>query len=126
MTAYDRGLVSALAVDALAVALAIPLLMRKVPRNRLYGFRTRSTLADDRVWYEANAYFAVRLVVLSVFSALVLWGVWATRAVSPQAFLDVSTACLVAPSLLSVLATALFLRSLPRGGSGPGKGVLNR
>jgi hypothetical protein len=45
------------------VLISIPLILRKVPRNVVYGFRTRATLGDDLVWYEANAYFGRRLVV---------------------------------------------------------------
>ncbi|HEV7486217.1 MAG TPA: SdpI family protein [Thermoanaerobaculia bacterium] len=33
---------------------AIPLAIGVIPRNRLYGFRTRRTLADDAVWYRVN------------------------------------------------------------------------
>jgi hypothetical protein len=33
---------------------AIPLAIGVIPRNRLYGFRTKRTLADDPVWYRVN------------------------------------------------------------------------
>ena len=42
------------AVGLLFVGLGVPLARGRVPRNDLYGCRTRATLADDRVWYEAN------------------------------------------------------------------------
>jgi uncharacterized membrane protein len=42
-------------VGGLFIALAIPLILRKVPPNSLYGLRIPETLEDDRVWFEANA-----------------------------------------------------------------------
>lgn len=44
-----------LAVGLLFCALAIPLMLRRVPPNGLYGLRVPATFADERVWYEANA-----------------------------------------------------------------------
>jgi uncharacterized membrane protein len=34
--------------------ISIPLIMRKVPPNSFYGCRTRKTLSDPKIWYEAN------------------------------------------------------------------------
>jgi uncharacterized membrane protein len=39
----------------LLAALAVPLIRRRVPPNAFYGLRIPETLADDEVWYEANA-----------------------------------------------------------------------
>ena len=36
------------------IAISIPLIMRKVPPNSFYGCRTRKTLSDPKIWYEAN------------------------------------------------------------------------
>jgi hypothetical protein len=43
-----------LAVCALLVALGLPPLRRRVRPNKLYGVRSRETLADEVIWYEAN------------------------------------------------------------------------
>lgn len=40
----------------LFVALALPLIQRRIPPNMWYGFRTAKTLSHPDVWYEANAY----------------------------------------------------------------------
>lgn len=53
-------------VDLLLVALAIPLLRRRVRPNGLYGLRVPATFADDWVWYEANARFARDLLILGL------------------------------------------------------------
>ena len=38
------------------VILAVPMILGKVPPNGIYGFRTKKTMADPKVWYPANAY----------------------------------------------------------------------
>jgi uncharacterized membrane protein len=43
-----------LLVPLLVIAISVPLILGKVPRNRWYGFRTPKTLSSDAVWYEAN------------------------------------------------------------------------
>jgi len=37
------------------IVLSVPLILKKVKRNRFYGFRVPKTLASDEVWYPANA-----------------------------------------------------------------------
>lgn len=46
--------------------LGIPLMLRKVPPNFWYGFRTPRTLANPDIWYEANAAAGARLCVAGV------------------------------------------------------------
>ena len=45
-----------LASGGVLIGLSIPLIQRKVPPNRWYGFRVRRTLENPDVWYPANAY----------------------------------------------------------------------
>jgi parallel beta-helix repeat protein len=40
----------------LLVVLSIPMVLRRVPPNRWYGFRVQATLEDEDIWYSANAY----------------------------------------------------------------------
>jgi SdpI/YfhL protein family len=57
MTAFRTFLLTMQVASAFVlVGLSIPLILRKVPPNRAYGFRVPRTLADPAVWYEANAY----------------------------------------------------------------------
>lgn len=43
-------------VGLLTAVIAVPLVLRKVKPNPFYGFRTRKTLTNEAVWYEANVY----------------------------------------------------------------------
>jgi hypothetical protein len=58
-------------IGLLTAAFAIPLVLRKVPRNRYYGIRLPKAFESDRYWYEINAYggkiFLVYGLLLTVF-----------------------------------------------------------
>lgn len=43
------------AMGPVLLVLTIPLMMRWVPRNRVFGFRIPATLRHESVWYDANA-----------------------------------------------------------------------
>lgn len=36
------------------IALSVPLILRKIPPNSWYGFRTHQTLSNDNIWYSVN------------------------------------------------------------------------
>ncbi len=55
----------------LLCALAVPLMLRKVKPNVLYGLRCPATFADEWVWYEANARSGRELFALG-FCELIL------------------------------------------------------
>lgn len=40
----------------LLIAISIPLIQRRVKPNSWYGFRTPTTLSNEAIWYDANAY----------------------------------------------------------------------
>jgi uncharacterized membrane protein len=113
---FFKGLVTVLVCDALFVILAIPLILRKVPRNVVYGFRTCTTLGDDFVWYEANAYFGRGLVVSSLISVAVVLMLYGMNGVSQRFFFVSTIAALVVPPLAAALLTLRFVRSLTPGG----------
>ena len=52
------------------IVLSVPLVMRWVPRNPIYGFRVPATCRKKSVWYDANALCGRHLIALGV--ALVL------------------------------------------------------
>ena len=52
------------------VALGIPLWLRRVKPNHLYGFRIRATLQDEAIWYEVNALSGKQLVFMGAVCLL--------------------------------------------------------
>jgi|SRR6185437_6976551 len=63
------------AVSALLMFVSLPLILKKVPKNMFYGFRTRKTMSGtDEYWYQANqsAGFAMFLAGVVSFLASLL------------------------------------------------------
>jgi uncharacterized membrane protein len=62
------------AIPALILfVVAVPLAIGVIPRNRLYGFRTRRTLADDAVWYAVNRFAGFGIMIASaIYGAVAL------------------------------------------------------
>ena len=46
--------------------LAVPLICRKIPPNRWYGFRVRRTMENEAVWYAVNEFSARRLLWVGI------------------------------------------------------------
>ena len=112
MTVYEKGFVTILVVDALFVLVSIPLARRKVSPNPWYGYRTRATLGDEKVWYEANAYFASRFIVGCLVSAAAAFVVSRPGYFSPETFLPVSVVLLGAPVAVAGVMTSRFVARL--------------
>lgn len=101
------------ASGVLLVAAGIPLWLRRVPRNALYGVRFASTLSNDRIWYEINARCGRDLVgigvgYLALLTGAVLFGrswIMPLRLLGPTVVLIV--ALIVDTIVLSRAATRL-------------------
>lgn len=115
MTVFDKGLITILAVDALFIALSVPLARRKVRPNLVYGYRTRATLNDEALWYEANAYFGSRFLGASLASAAAAFLLATSSLLSAQTFLPVSVALLGAPVAIAGILTTRFVAGLTKG-----------
>jgi uncharacterized membrane protein len=62
--------------------LSIPLIQKRIPPNRYYGFRTAKTLSDPTIWYEVNRisgndlFVAGMLITISSLTMLVFAQHW--------------------------------------------------
>lgn len=66
---------------AALIALGIPLLNERVPPNVVYGFRTKKTLSDEKIWYAVNRaagkdMIAAGSVVIMSSLLVLLFGEW--------------------------------------------------
>ena len=61
-----------LIICALVAIAAIPLTLRLVPRNPVYGLPTERTLANDETWFKVNAFAGKALLVASGVAALLI------------------------------------------------------
>ncbi len=109
MQVFEKSLFTVLACDALFVLVSIPLVLRKVRPNPVYGYRTRATLTDEALWYEANAYFGRRFIAASLVSALAAWILSESAALSPEAVVPVSVALMGAPVAVAGILTTRFV-----------------
>ena len=57
---------SQIAVACVLIAVSLPLVWRKIPRNHLYGIRIRKAFQSDELWYDINAYGGRQLVLWSI------------------------------------------------------------
>ncbi len=117
-----KGLITVLGCDAVLAILAIPLALGKVPRNVVYGFRTRTTLSSDRVWFETNAYFGRGLLAASLVSALLIAALYGLGNGLGKAFLPASVGALVGPLLAATVAAFRHSRRIAGEDSGSGRG----
>lgn len=58
------------AIGPVLILLSLPLMLRWVPQNRVYGFRIAATLRNKSVWYDANALSARHLFLLGLLLVL--------------------------------------------------------
>jgi uncharacterized membrane protein len=54
------------------VAIGLPLYFKKVPPNRLYGFRTPTTLSSKEIWYPANQRLGRNFAFLGLIDFVVM------------------------------------------------------
>jgi len=114
MDIHAKTLVTVLSLDLLFLLLAVPLVLRKVPRNGIYGYRTPATLGSDEIWYPANASFGLGLIGASVCSALAAVCLFLFRPVAPENLTEAGVVIVVLPTLCAVLATQGHIRRLTR------------
>jgi uncharacterized membrane protein len=112
VSVYEKGLVTILACNVFFALVALPLALRKIPRNRFYGYRTRATLSDDFVWYEANAYFGRSSLVAAGVATVAAFVISRSGAFDPGTYLTVSLVVLIAPALVAAIATTRYVRTL--------------
>jgi SdpI/YhfL family protein len=95
------------ASDVIFAIISLPLILRLVPPNGIYGFRTGRTQSSHAVWYAANAFHGWALLGAAVLGAALLfvlpdtskrWQLWAAFVI------PVSSAIAVSLAYLSVLS----------------------
>lgn len=114
MTIYEKGLVTILVVDAVSILISIPLVLRRIGPNVVYGYRTRATLSDPALWYEANALLGRRLIAACLVSALAAFLLARPGLLSPDTFLPVSVVLLGAPVAVAGVMTSRFVARVTR------------
>jgi uncharacterized membrane protein len=87
------------AIGLLLIVAALPLILRRIKPNGLYGLRVPATLADQRVWYEANARSGLDLLVVGVVQVVVALLLPLVAGVSVVAYATTNAAVLLGGAL---------------------------
>ncbi len=109
---YFKSLVTVLAVAGVLALVAVPLALRKVPPNRIYGFRTPATLQNEKIWYRANALFGRDMIIASACSVAAILILYFFLRPEPDSFLMISLLILAAPSMIAALLTGIRIQKM--------------
>lgn len=93
----------------LFLALGLPLAMRRVPPNAVYGLRTRRARDDSRAWYEVNRATGIDLAMVGVAFAIAAVVLPVALAGLPEATVSLAHAGLITVALSGTLVHELVL-----------------
>jgi hypothetical protein len=102
--------ISLLIACVIVAAVAVPLMLRLVPQNPLYGIRTERTLTQASAWFDVNAFGGRALLIAAGVAALLIMVYQGTWLRSGWAQVVVFAVAILA----AVAATLVYDRKLPR------------
>ena len=104
-----------IACGIVLVLISIPLVKKKVPMNRLYGFRISKAFASQDNWYKINRYGGRQLIQWSVLLLIIgiMYFIFPVNASRHQAFNTVlGVAPIVICTAIPILKTLLYAREM--------------
>jgi uncharacterized membrane protein len=87
---------------AVGGAMGIPLILRIVPPNDYFGFRTTSTLSNRALWYRVNYFGGWSLLIAAIASAALIF-------VAPNDVPDLGVWFVLVPLIIAVGVSMLYL-----------------
>lgn len=101
--------ISLLVACVIVAAAAVPLMLRLIPPNPMYGLRTERTVTQSAAWFDVNAYAGRALLVAVAVAALLIMFYQGTWLRSGWAQLAVFTLAIAG----AIVATLVYERKLP-------------
>jgi uncharacterized membrane protein len=98
-------------IGLLTTAFSVPLVLRKVPMNRVYGIRVPKAFKSDNHWYDINAYGGKLFLVFGLF--LTIFGIAAEDLAPPPT--SIWTAVFIVGPLLLIFPILVLINSYARG-----------
>ena len=95
------AIISYILVGLVFIIIAIPLVQNKIKPNNFYGFRTRKTLSDPKIWYPANAYAARWLIAMGVICVLSAVGFVLVPFIVLESYLGITIGLIIGGFILS-------------------------
>jgi uncharacterized membrane protein len=88
------------------VAIGIPMVMKLIPPNSIYGYRTPRTLNDETVWYTVNANTGLAFIICGVICAVTVLAI-SRSDLNPSLQSMVGTAIIVFGAIIPIAVGAL-------------------
>ena len=101
--------ISLLVACVIVAAAAVPLMLRLIPPNPMYGLRTERTVTQSAAWFDVNAYVGRALLVAMAVAALLIMLYQGTWLRSGWAQLAVFVLAIAG----AIVATLVYERKLP-------------
>lgn len=96
----------------LLAGLSVPLILRKIPPNGLYGFRVPATLKDSNLWYRVNEYAGRRFLVVGLGTAVSASILYYTTNPDVDNFALSCLGVFLALFLWGMITSVLYLRTI--------------
>ena len=103
--------ISLLVPCAIIAVASIPLMLKVVPPNNIYGFRTQQTLANRELWFRANRFAGCALFIAAGVSG----AIFAARPEYASGRSLVGLAVLLVPLVAAVVASFAYVRQIGGG-----------
>ncbi len=102
-----------IAAGILEIIIGTPLLFEKIKQNYFYGLRTKKTLNNEKVWYNANKFFGREAIFDGVLLTIVSFFVFIYRYDFGVNFVTIiGIMFLIVPLFISIARSYYFLRNL--------------
>jgi len=92
--------------------LAIPLILRRIPPNPLYGFRVQQTLENKELWYKMNVYSGKRLLAVGLVTVITAVGLYYWPGLSLDEYALGCMGVSIGVLLLGLIQSYLYMKSL--------------
>jgi len=101
------------------IIIAIPMVFQKIKPNYFYGFRTKKTLSDEKIWYPANKYSGKTLIYAGVVMTIVSFVLYLLTTIPQYANIFNKTIIIIltiiilsVPLIVSIIASFIYLKKL--------------
>ena len=108
-----KPIISVISSAILLIIISMPLIINKIPPNRLYGFRLKKTLSDKGIWYKANKYGGVCLAVAGFITSIGCVTLLLNKdKLSFDIINGLSLGLLITPIAVSLILTLIYIKEL--------------
>jgi hypothetical protein len=96
----------------LLMALSVPMILRKIPPNGLYGFRVKRTMENPDIWYPVNAYSGKWLLAIGLVMVLASTGLYLIPGISLDVYSYAVLGVWVVVFTIGMVASVRYMNSL--------------